>query len=267
MKFRRLALIALVALPALGAQAQIAPGTKLRIGVEGAYPPFSEVGPNGQLKGFDIDIAHALCAQMKAQCTLVQQDFDGMIPALNARKFDAIVASLSITEERKKAVAFSNKYYKTPNRMIVRTAAGLTVSPEGLKGKRIGVQRATINDRFVTEQFKQSDIARYAKQDEIYLDLAAGRLDATLVDAVAADTGFLKHAEGKGFAFAGPAYVDPAYFGSGVGVAVRKADTALLKSLNDAIDAIRANGVYKTLQDKYFDFDIYGDAAPGPTAR
>lgn len=256
----RLALLAL-GLAAGGATvAQIAPGTKVRIGVEGAYPPFSEVGPNGQLKGFDIDIANALCAQMKAQCSLVQQDFDGMIPALNARKFDAIVASLSITEERKKAVSFSDKYYKTPNRIIVRTAAGLTVSPSGLQGKRIGVQRATINDRFATDQFKGSEIVRYAKQDEIYLDLAAGRLDATLVDAAAADTGFLKRPEGKGFAFAGPAYVDPAYFGSGVGVAVRKGDTALLKSLNEAIAAIRANGAYKTLQDKYFDFDIYGEA-------
>ncbi len=241
--------------------AQTATGGKLRIGVEGAYPPFSEVGPDGQLKGFDIDIAKALCQQMKADCTLVQQDFDGMIPALNARKFDAIIASLSITEERKKAVAFSDKYYKTPNRMIVRTAAKLSVSPDGLRGKKIGVQRATINDRFATDTFKASEIVRYAKQDEIYLDLAAGRLDATLVDAVAADTGFLKKPQGQGFAFAGPAYIDPSYFGSGVGVAVRKTDTALQQRFNQAIAAIRANGVYLQLQSKYFDFDIYGDNA------
>ncbi|HEX5683745.1 MAG TPA: ABC transporter substrate-binding protein [Ideonella sp.] len=245
----------------LAAAAQLAPGGAVRIGVEGAYPPFSQVGADGQLKGFDIDIAHALCEQMKARCTLVQQDFDGMIPALNARKFDAIVASLSITEERKKAVAFSDKYYKTPNRVIIKAGSGLVVSPEGLKGKRIGVQRATINDRFATDTFKHSEIVRYAKQDDIYLDLAAGRLDATLVDAVAADAGFLKRDQGKGFVFAGPAYTDPAYFGHGVGVAVRRNDPALLQSLNVAIAAIRANGTYQKLQDKYFDFDIYGDAA------
>lgn len=234
---------------------------KLRLGVEGAYPPFSEVGPDGKLKGFDIDIAMALCAEMKVECTLVQQDFDGMIPALNAKKFDAIVASLSITDERRKAVAFSDKYYKTPNRMIVRSAANLTVSPEGLKGKRIGVQRASINDRFATDTFKGSEIVRYAKQDEIYLDLAAGRLDATLVDAVAADAGFLKKPQGKGFAFAGPAYVEPAYFGHGAGIAVRKTDTELVQRLNRAIAAIRANGTYQRIQDKYFDFDIYGEAS------
>ncbi|WP_284615054.1 ABC transporter substrate-binding protein [Aquabacterium humicola] len=235
--------------------------SKLRLGVEGAYPPFSEVGPDGKLKGFDIDIAMALCAEMKVECTLVQQDFDGMIPALNAKKFDAIVASLSITDERKKAVAFSDKYYKTPNRMIVRSAANLTVSPEGLKGKRIGVQRASINDRFATDTFKGSEIVRYAKQDEIYLDLAAGRLDATLVDAVAADAGFLKKPQGKGFAFAGPAYVEPAYFGHGAGIAVRKTDTELVQRLNRAIAAIRSNGTYQRIQDKYFDFDIYGEAS------
>jgi arginine/ornithine transport system substrate-binding protein len=143
----------------------------------------------------------------------------------------------------------------------VRTPASLVVSPAGLKGRKIGVQRATINDRFATDTFKESEIVRYAKQDEIYLDLAAGRLDATLVDAVAADTGFLKTPQGKGFGFAGPAYVDPAYFGSGVGVAVRKTDAALQQRFNEAIAAIRANGVYTQLQSKYFDFDIYGGAA------
>jgi arginine/ornithine transport system substrate-binding protein len=145
--------------------------------------------------------------------------------------------------------------------MIVRTAANLTVSPEGLKGKRIGVQRASINDRFATDTFKGSEIVRYAKQDEIYLDLAAGRLDATLVDAVAADAGFLKKPQGKGFGFAGPAYIDPAYFGMGAGIAVRKSDTELVQRLNQAIAAIRANGTYKRIQDRYFEFDIYGEAA------
>jgi len=94
--------------------------TKIRIGVEGAYPPFSVVAPDGSLKGFDIDIAKALCAQMNVECSLVQQDFDGMIPALQARKFDAIIASMSITDERKKSVAFSDKYYNSPSRLVVK---------------------------------------------------------------------------------------------------------------------------------------------------
>ena len=231
---------------------------KIRIGVEGAYPPFSSVGPDGKLKGFDIDIANALCAEMKAQCTMVQQDFDGMIPALQARKFDIIVASLSITPERQKVVDFSDKYYKTPARFVAKIGAIGEVSAAGLKGKKIGVQRATIHDRYATEQFKQSEVVRYAKQDEVFLDLVAGRVDGSLVDSVAADQGFLKTPAGKGFGFIGPVYDDEKYFGTGAGIAVRKGDAATRERLNAAIKAIRANGVYKRIQDAYFDFDVYG---------
>lgn len=265
------ATLPLSAVPAARA-AEPAPGGTLRIGVEGAYPPFSEVGPDGQLKGFDIDIARALCAQMKVTCVLVQQEFDGMIPALQARKFDAIVASMSITPERQRSVLFSDRYYKTPNRLVVRTADKLVPTPAGLKGRRIGVQRASVNDRFATATFPDAEIVRYAKQQDIYLDLAAGRLDATLVDAVAATTGFLSTPQGRGYAFAGPAYIDPAYFGAGVGVAMRLGDTALRDRVNRAIAGIRADGTYAAIAKRYFDFDIYGaapaaSATPAPASR
>ena len=233
----------------------------MRIGVEGAYPPFSEVGPDGKLKGFDIDIAMALCAEMKAECTLVQQEWDGIIPALQSRKFDAIVASMAITEERLQGRDnFSDKYYNTPSRLVAKAGAALQPTAEGLKGKRIGVQRSTIQDRFVTATFTGSEIVRYAKADEVYLDLAAGRVDVVLGDSVAVDGGFLKKPQGKGFAFFGPAYNDPKFFGTGSSIAVRKADTALQQKLQCRHQAaIRANGVYKKIQDKYFDFDVYGD--------
>jgi arginine/ornithine transport system substrate-binding protein len=254
---RRL-LLALMACGAMAhAAAESAPRT-LRIGVEGAYPPFSEVGPDGQLRGFDIDIARGLCRELAMTCVLVQQEFDGMIPALEARKFDAIVASMSITPERQRAVAFSDKYYKTPNRLIVRGADHLVATPAGLRGKRIGVQRASVNDRFATDTFKDAEIVRYAKQQDIYLDMSAGRLDATLVDAVAATTGFLATPQGRGFEFAGPEYTDPAYFGAGVGVALRKNDTALRDRINQAIAALRSDGSYAAIQARYFKFDIYG---------
>ncbi len=242
----------------LAFNAQAADPLKIRIGVEGAYPPFSSVGPDGKLKGFDIDIANALCAQMKAQCTMVQQDFDGMIPALQAKKFDIIIASLSITPERLKSVDFSDKYYKTPARFVAKAGSTLDVSAAGLKGKRVGVQRATIHDRYATEQFAGAEVVRYAKQDEVFLDLAAGRLDGTLVDSVAADEGFLKTPAGKGFGFVGPVFTDETYFGVGAGIAMRKGDTAMRDRLNAAIKAIRGNGVYKKIQDTYFTFDVYG---------
>ncbi len=253
-----LALPIVLALAASAAHAQAPDWKKIRIGVEGAYPPFSEVGPDGKLKGFDIDIALALCAEMKAECTLVQQEWDGIIPALQSRKFDAIVASMAITEERLKVVNFTNKYYNTPSRLVAKAGAGLEASAAGLKGKRIGVQRSTIQDRFVTATFTGSEIVRYAKADEVYLDLAAGRVDVVFSDTLAVDGGFLKKPQGKGFAFCGPAFDDPKFFGTGSGIAVRKADTALQAKFNAAIAAIRANGVYKKINDRYFDFDVYG---------
>jgi arginine/ornithine transport system substrate-binding protein len=239
---------------------------KIRIGVEGAYPPFSQIDTDGKLKGFDIDIANALCGEMKVECVMLQQEFDGMIPGLLSRKLDAVVASMSITEERKKSVDFSDKYYQTPARFVAKADSKLDVSAAGLKGKRIGVQRTTTHDRFATATFKQSEIVRYAKQDDAFLDLAAGRLDGALVDLMAANAGFLKTSAGKGFAFIGPIYTDPKFFGAGAGIAVRKSDTALRDRLNAAIKAIRANGTYKKIQDKYFDFDVYGDAVPAAAA-
>jgi arginine/ornithine transport system substrate-binding protein len=195
----------------------------------------------------------------------VQAEFDALIPALRAKKIDAIVASMSITPERRKNVDFTERYYQTPARMMIRDGVDLDISPAGLKGRKIGVQRTTIHDRYATATFKQSTIVRYAKQDEVFLDLKSGRLDATLVDVVAGDIGFLKTPAGKGFRFHGPFYTDPAFFGDGAGIAVRKGDDKLRTALNGAIAAIRADGSYKKIQDAYFAFDIYGaDVAKKP---
>jgi arginine/ornithine transport system substrate-binding protein len=248
---------ALLAAPAI-AQQPMRNLDKLKLGVEGAYPPFSEIGTDGKLKGFDIDIAMALCAKMKAECTLVQTEFDAAIPALMAKKVDAIVASMAITPERLKVVAFTDRYYNTPARYVTRADAIHPVTVAGLKGKRIGVQRTTVHDRYVTDKFKESEIVRYTKQDEVFLDLASGRIDGTLLDSVAADEGFLKTALGKKFAFLGPNFNDPAYFGIGAGIATRKEDVALVAKLNIALAALRANGTYKKINDKYFTFDVYG---------
>jgi arginine/ornithine transport system substrate-binding protein len=250
--------IALALTSAFAATPLAAQTKKIRIGVEGAYPPFSEIDTTGKLKGFDIDIANALCAQMKAECTMVQLSFDGMIPALQVRKIDAVIASMSITDDRKKAVDFSDKYYKTPAQFVAKNGAMLDISPAGLKGKRVGVQRSTTHDRFVGDYFKSVDIVRYTKQDEVFLDLAAGRVDAALLDMIAAQVGFLKTPQGKNFRFIGSVYDDPKYFGVGAGIAVRKGDNLLREEFNRAIASIRVNGTYKKIQDVYFDFDVYG---------
>jgi len=237
---------------------------KIRIGVEGAYPPFSWTKPDGTLAGFDIDIARALVKAAGAEIKLVAQDWDGIIPALLARKYDAIIASMSITEERKKKVAFTDKYYNTPGKFACKKGAMAEFTRADvkavLKGKKVGVQRATIHDRFVSEVGgKGVTVVRYGTQDELYLDLVSGRIDMLLADSVATAEGFLKKPEGQPFEFVGPDLTEVKYFGTGAGIACRKQDKDLVELLNKAIKQIRADGTYKKIQDKYFDFNVYGD--------
>ena len=231
---------------------------EIRIGVEGAYPPFSSVAEDGKLVGFDIDIAKQLCVTMKAKCTLISQDWDGIIPALLARKYDAIVASMSITDERKKKVAFTGKYYSEAARFVHKKGSGIEISKAGLAGKTVGVQRATTYDNFITAKFGDSvKVKRYATQDEAYLDAVAGRVDLLMSSAIAVQDGFLATEQGKDFEFIGKGYTDQKYFGEGIGIAVRKGDSDLVKKFNSAIRTIRKNGKYKSINDKYFSFDIY----------
>ncbi len=257
MQRRHLATLVLTLAAGTSAFAQAPDWKKIRIAVEGAYPPFSQLGPDGRITGFDIDIANALCADLKAECSFVQQEFDGMIPSLNARKFDAVIASMSITPERLRSVAFSDKYYATPARLVGRKGTPLVPTAAGMKGKRIGVQRSTTHDRFATDTFKDSEIVRYTGQDQVFLDLQAGRLDAAIADQVALTFGLLRRPAGKDFALIGPVFNDPKYFGTGAGVAMRKGDTQLQARINQAIKDIRANGTYQKVEKQYFDFDVY----------
>jgi polar amino acid transport system substrate-binding protein/arginine/ornithine transport system substrate-binding protein len=234
-----------------------AEATKLRIGVEGSYPPFSQISPDGKLSGFDIDIASAICAEMKAECSFVQQEWDGMIPALNAKKFDMIVASMSITEERKKAVDFSDPYYDVPSRWVAKAGAFSDATAASLKGKTIVVLRNSPRAKWVQDNFKDSQVLLAGKEPEVYMELAAGRGDIAFGSSVVSGEAFLKKPEGKGFAQVGqPVRLDAG--GGGVGVALRKADSDLRERVNAALKALKANGEYKALQDKYFDFDISG---------
>ena len=229
----------------------------VRIGVEGAYPPFSKTTKDGKLEGFDIDIANALCKSMDVECKLVKQDWDGIIPALLARKYDAIVASMSITDERKEKVAFTNHYYKSPARFIHKKGVAFEISKAGLKGKSVGVQRGTVSDKFITGEFgKDVNIKRYGTQEEAYLDLNAGRVEFVFADAFVL-LEFINSDKGKDYEFVGGSYTDPKYFGEGIGIALRKQDTALKDKFNKAIAAIRADGTYDSIRKKYFDFDIF----------
>lgn len=232
---------------------------KVRVAIEGAYPPFSQITPDGKLIGFDVDIALALCKAMDAEPILITQDWDGMIPGLLARKYDVIIASMSITEERLQKVDFSKKYYQTPAKFMAKKGLFDTFSQDSLKGKTVGVQRETVHDKYLTDVYgKDVVIKRYGSLDEAYLDVDAGRLDILMADSVALMDGFLSKEKGKGYEFVGPDMVDPKWFGPGIGAALRKEDTDLKEKLNAAIDKIRADGTYDAIQKKYFSFDVYG---------
>ena len=231
---------------------------RLRLGFAVGYAPFSEVGTDGQLKGFEVDLAQALCERLGARCVPVILEFDGLVPALQSRKIDAIVASMSITPERQQVIAFTAPYYFSPVRLVARTSARLDPTPAGLKGRRIGVERGTIHERFLAARFPDSQVLRYATQDQVFLDLKTGRLDATLADAVIAQFGFLNQADGKGFGFIGPDFGrDEQFYGKGIAIGLRKADAATLgKRLDEALAAMRSSGALKALNDRYFSFDL-----------
>ncbi len=231
----------------------------VRIGTEGAYPPFNSIDSSGKLIGFDIDIAKALCKAAHYKCEFVVQDWDGIIPGLLAKKYDAIIASMSITEERMKKVDFTGKYYTTPAKFVAPKGKNYTITAEGLAGKSVGVQRATIHENFLRDNFPGMDIRVYATQDEANADLVSGRVDLGHADSVALMEGFINTNAGKGFEFVGPDYSIPKWHGEGAGIAVRKGEDELREALNVAIAKIRADGTYKMINAKYFDFDVYGD--------
>ena len=224
--------------------------TTVRIGTEGAYPPFNYFDANKNLVGFDIDIAKALCERMKVKCVFVAQDWDGIIPALLAKKYDAIIASMSITEERKKKVDFTDKYYNTPARFATCGKKPADASPAGMKGLTIGAQSSTTHATYLEDIYKDSKIKLYGTQDEANLDLKNGRLDAVLADSIVL-LEWMKGA-GKGCEFFGPEIKDEKYFGKGAGIAVRKEDKDLKAMFNKALAEILKDGTYEKINKKYF---------------
>ena len=269
--------LALTAAVALGLATAPASAETVRIGTEGAYPPFNFMDENGQLQGFDVDIAQALCEAAGFECEFIIQDWDGIIPGLLAEKYDAIVASMSITEERKQVVDFTNKYYQTPAKFVQRKGAGhviaegvsadetignvdeITFDTDGLDGVVVGVQSATIHEAFLQDNFGDLvEIRSYGSQEEANLDMAAGRVDLLLADSIVLDESFLQTDDGADYEFVGPGFTDARWFGTGVGVAIRQEDDALREAFNAAIEKIRADGTYQQIADQYFDFDVYG---------
>lgn len=232
----------------------------IRMSTEGAYPPFNYITAEGELTGFDVEIGRALCDYLKVKCVWQTTAWDGTIPGLLARKYDASIASMSITNERMKAVAFSNKYYKSPTQFAAHEDFFTRVLT-GKQGKvKIGAQKESIQDRYITATFgKTADIIRYDTMDNMYLDMKSGRLDIATADGIALSLGFLKVPGNEKFQVIGPVMDDEKWLGIGVGIAIHKSNQDLVELFNKAIKGIRANGTYLKIQDKYFGFDVYGE--------
>ena len=235
------------------AHAQAPDWKKIRIGVEGNYPPFSKMTPDGKFEGFDIDVAMAICKEIKADCELINQEWDGMMPALNAKKFDMIVASMSITEERKKVADFSNSYYDIPSTFIGKAGSYKDVSPAALKGKTIIATRNTPRAKYLSDTYKDSTILLVAKEAEVTMELAAGRGDIGFGSSLASTDAFLKSPAGTNYSRVGqPITLGGAKDGGGVGIAMRKGEDTLKTKINAGLKTISTNGVYKAINEKHF---------------
>ncbi len=244
-------LLALAGLLAVTTAVEAKDWTSIRVGVDAPYPPFEYKAPDGNLTGFEIELGNKVCEEITGKaCDWVVQAWDGIIPGLLARKYDMIFSSMSINEERQKRVLFSKPYYTTPSAFFSAT----DFDPAMAKGTRVGVQRATIQDTYVTEFLTDAEVVRYTTADDMFVDLKGGRLDAMFVDAPVGNEMIGDNSE---INQVGAFVKQPVrIFGEGVGAAFRQRDTDLEQAVSAALDKIKADGTYDEIMKRYFDFDI-----------
>ncbi len=259
MKFKALALVAALAGFATTAQAE----GQLKIGTEGAYPPWSMADANGNVTGFDADVGALLCAKLEMECVFVVQAFDGLIPALQAKQFDIIISGMSITEDRKKEINFSVGYAELANKVVVAKSSDLAAITDiptlltALGGHSVGVQAGTTHAHFMEKLAPTATLKSYGTLDEMQIDLASGRVDAGFADASALQ-GFLDKPEGADFQFV-PLNITSTYdptLGEGIGVGIRQDDTELKAKIDTALCELIKDGSIKTASEKWFNMDI-----------
>ena len=250
--------VALLLSPIASTTASAKAWTEVRIGIDPTYPPMDSKRPDGTLTGFDVDLGNEICKRIAAHCTWVENEFSGMIPALQARKIDVILSAMAITEKRQQQIDFTTKLYQFKSRLIARKGAALKEDDTGLQGKRIGVQTGTQFETYAQTHWRThgAEVVAYQNQEQVFADLVNGRLDAALLGSVEADYGFLRKPAGADFSFIGA----PLSMGDhGTGIGLRKTDGDLRDKINQAIDAMRADGTYQKIAARYFDFDVYGN--------
>ena len=240
---KKIVLAALIAGISLSASA----ADTIRFATEASYPPFEFVDANNNIMGFDVDLANALCKEMNASCTFTNQAFDSLIPSLKFRRFDAVMAGMDITPEREKQVLFSKPYYDNSALFIARK--GQVADVAALKGKRVGVQNGTTHQKYLTDRHSDITTVPYDSYQNAILDLKNGRIDAVFGDTAVVNE-WLK--QNQTLAAVGDKVTDKAYFGTGLGIAVRQGNSALQEKFNAALDKVKADGTYKTIYSKWF---------------
>ncbi|RWR02055.1 arginine ABC transporter substrate-binding protein [[Pantoea] beijingensis] len=219
----------------------------IRFATEASYPPFEFVDADNKIQGFDVDLANALCKEIDATCTFTNQAFDSLIPSLKFRRFDAVMAGMDITPDREKQVLFTQPYYD--NSALFIAQKGKVADIAALKGKRVGVQNGTTHQTYLTDKQGEVTIVPYDSYQNAILDLKNGRIDAVFGDTAVVNE-WLK--QNPGLASVGEKVTDKAYFGTGLGIALRLGNSELQGKLNAALDKVKADGRWKTIYQKWF---------------
>jgi octopine/nopaline transport system substrate-binding protein len=275
---RNAAITAVALIVGLASTAMAKDWTSVRIATEGAYPPWNSTDASGKLIGFEVDLAQDLCKRMAVECEIVAQDWEGIIPSLTAGKYDVIMAGMSITDERKEVINFTDSYAGTPAYFAVLKNSDLADYQSGmdkanldevgsdvrteidalkaaLDGKAVGVQVATTHANFVDQYLGDAvDMRSYDTQENLDLDLQAGRIDAALASASYWQP-LLQTDKGADFVLIGPGF-DGGPFGKGVGAGIRQEDTDLVTMFNEAIAGAKADGTINRLAQQWFGFDV-----------
>ncbi|MRS14204.1 transporter substrate-binding domain-containing protein [Enterobacteriaceae bacterium RIT691] len=245
-------IIGLTTLCAVSLSSLAAESPVLRFGTDPTYPPYEYKLADGTLTGLDIAVGKAICERAQVQCEWVETGFDGLIPGLQAKKFDAILSSMAPNAQRQKVMDFTQSLYQDDTRLISAKATPLASTAQALNGKNVGVLQGSVQAKYAIEQWRKQgvNVVEYPDQENIYADLANGRLDATLVVATAGQAGFLAKPAGETFAFSGDAVKDPV-LSSTSAIGLRKGDAQTQQKIDSAVSQLKQDGTIATLEKQF----------------
>ncbi|RUR46146.1 transporter substrate-binding domain-containing protein [Vreelandella populi] len=226
----------------------------VRIGVDVPYVPMEYRTAEGDLTGFDIDLGNAMCEQIGVTCEWIEQEWDGIIPGLLSRNYDAVMSSMTINDERRQQVLFSDPYITMPSAWFAASDLDIDeANEETLEGLTIGVQRGTLQDNYVTDNYSSvADISRYSTADDMVLDMDAQRLDIVFLDFPVGQSTLVENDNGD-YTIVGEQITQPKeYFGDGFGIAFRQRDEALAEKFNEALATLKEDGTYDEIFARYF---------------